>query len=163
MVKHNAIYANDYGSVVFKHTSFIASPEYVATGATIRGTKNDFKQTIGNKNEGLFWFGKNIKEAEEVILAESPIDIISYFCLKSGSPDNCFISLSGLFFPSSLKEFLPFKKKIILALDNPAFEKNPTAHEANLRLEEEIKLISPNVFREIPNFKDFNEDLIHAK
>lgn len=165
LVKHNAIYANSYGSVVFKHSSFLPddSGKFRTTGATVRGTKNKFKQTLGNKNEGLFWFGKPVKEAEGVILAESPIDIISYFCLKSGSPDNCFISLSGLFFPSSLKEFLPFKKKIILALDNPDFEKNPTAHEANLRLEEEIKLIFPNVIRGIPNFKDFNEDLIHAK
>lgn len=166
MVKHNAIYANSYGSVVFKHCSFLPddSGKFRTTGATVRGTKNKFKQTLGNKDEGLFWFGKPVKEAEEVILAESPIDIISYFSLKSGSPDNCFISLSGLSisFPSSLKKILSFKK-IILALDNPAFEKNPTANEANLRLEEEIKLISPNVFREIPNFKDFNEDLIHAK
>ena len=164
MVKHNAIYANDYGSVVFKHTSFTASPEYITTGATIRGTKNKFKQTLGNKSEGLFWFGKSVKEAKEVILAESPIDIISYFCLKSGSPDNCnncYISLSGISFPSSLKEILCFKN-IILALDNPDFEKNVSARAANLRLEKEIKLINPKVIREIPKLKDWNEDLKNA-
>lgn len=166
LVNHNAIYANSYGSVVFRHCSFIpgSNGKYKTTGATIRGTTNDFKQTLGNKNEGLFWFGKSIKEAKEVILAESPIDIISYFCLKSGSPDNCdncYISLSGISFPSSLKEFLHFKN-IILALDNPNFEKNAVAKEANLNIEKEIKLINPKVIREIPKLKDWNEDLKNA-
>lgn len=156
LINRNLIYANDYGSVVFLHTSFM--PEYIATGATIRATKGDFKQTIGTKNEGLFWFGQNIKEAETVIFAESPVDIISYYCLKSGSSDNCYVSLSGLFFPSRLKEFL-LGKKIILALDNPDFEKNMTAKEANLRLEKEIKLINSKVIRETPKLKDWNEDL----
>lgn len=164
LILHNAIYANKFGSVVFRHCSFIPGldGEYRVNGATIRGTYNKFKQTIGNKDEGLFWFGKNAKEAKEAVLAESPIDIISYFCLKDGSPDNCYISLSGLFFPSRLKELLRLKN-IILALDNPDFEKNMTAKTANLKLEKEIKEISKFVKRELPCNKDWNEDLIYKK
>ncbi len=160
LVKAGVIYSNKYSSVVFKHCSFI--PEYRITGATLRGTKNAFKQTIGNKNNGLFWFGKNAEEAERIIIAESPIDIISYYCLKGGCPNTCYISLSGISFPSSLERFLK-DKLVILATDNPAEEKNKTAAEANLRLENELKLINQNVMREIPLLKDWNEDLMFNK
>ncbi len=161
LVKHNAIYANSYGSVVFKHCSFI--PEYRVNGATIRGTYNKFKQTIGNKEEGLFWFGINVQEAKEVVVAESPIDIISYAVLKGINQNTCYtcyISLSGISFPSSLKNLLPLKN-IILAVDNPDFEKNATAKAANLKLEKELKEIGSFVNREIPRNKDWNEDLIY--
>lgn len=156
-IRHHAIYANKYGSVVFLHCSFI---EYRITGATIRGTNNNFKQTMGDKNDGLFWFGKNIKEAAQVILAESPIDLISYCCLKRAFSNNCYVSLSGIFLPSSLIELLK-DRNIILAIDNPACEKSAAAKEANIRLEERLREISGAVIRETPKNKDWNEDLIY--
>jgi hypothetical protein len=158
MIHKKAVYPNKYGSVVFLHCSFL--PPYKITGATIRGTHNNFKQTIGNKNKGLFWFGKNIKEAAQIILAESPIDLISYYCLKSASPEICYISLSGISFPSSLSDFLK-NKNIILATDNIAYEKSEAAREANLNIEKELKRTGGIVIREIPQYKDWNEDLIH--
>ncbi|MHB1661946.1 MAG: toprim domain-containing protein [bacterium] len=158
MLCKKAIYPNKYGSAVFLHCFFVQP--YNITGATIRGTKNDFKQTVGNKSEGLFWFGKNIKEAAQIILTESPIDLISYYCLKSASPEDCYISLSGISFPSSLSDFLK-NKNIILATDNPAYEKSEAAREANLKLEKELKRIGGIVIREIPQYKNWNEDLIY--
>lgn len=160
MIKIGAIYSNKYASVVFKHCSFI--PEYRITGATLRGTKNAFKQTIGNKNDGLFWFGNNVEEAERIIIAESPIDTISYFCLKGCCPNTCYISLSGISFPSSFQRFLK-NKLVILATDNPFKEKNKTAVKANSRLEKDLKSINQNVIREIPLLKDWNEDLMFNK
>ncbi len=163
LVKHNAIYANSYGSVVFRHCSLIPEEldgEYRVNGATIRGTHNKFKQTIGNKEEGLFWFGINVQEAKEVVVAESPIDIVSYAVIKGINQNTCYISLSGISFPSSLKNLLPLKN-IILAIDNPDFEKNATAKAANLKLEKELKEIGSFVNREIPHNKDWNEDLIY--
>lgn len=160
LIKHKAVYSNKYGSAVFPHCSFLQP--FTITGATIRGTYNNFKQTVGNKNDGLFWFGKNIEGASKIILAESPIDLISYCCLIGAYQDNCYVSLSGIFFPSSIADFLK-NKNIILAVDNPAFEKNEAARLANLNLEKDLKRISVKVLREIPENKDWNEDLINKK
>lgn len=63
------IWANPHGGVCFAKRDGLGS----ITGAVVRGTKSDFKQSIGSKTSGWFEVGKG----GIVAVAESPIDALS--------------------------------------------------------------------------------------
>ena len=82
------------GNVVFPHAD-----RHGLTGYELRNV--NFK-AIGSGTHKALWYSKNIREAMQIALCESPIDCMSHFQLHEG--DLAYVSLSGE--PSALQRDL---------------------------------------------------------
>lgn len=160
--KHGLVAEDKMKNVVFKWRD----SEGNLCGAEKRGTslekdKNSFRQITSNSKGG---FRLDIGIPNKLIIFESTIDALSYFDLKR--PENVRLqSLSGVnhteYFHDSLRDFVSHCTKtkrtdvsIILAVDNDS---------AGQRFIEEQKDLIGNLKIEVPQAKDWNEDLINLR
>lgn len=153
MEKDGVLRANSYGSAVFLHRD----PDGKYTGCTVRATRGDFKQSLGDKRGAWFQIGDNLREASTVVLTESPIDALSYAQLKPMSEPTCIVSLAGHTLPDELAEHLK-GKRIVIAFDNPVHEASPAAAKAGKDAIQKIKDLNPFAREDLPkDAKDWNE------
>jgi hypothetical protein len=92
------LWANKWGSCVFAHRDLSGEIH----GCSIRATVGDFKQTIGVKRNAWFSIGMPPAKAARLVLAESPIDALSFEVLGQNAVDDAIISMAGQSEPSAL-------------------------------------------------------------
>ena len=155
LYKSGRVYANDRGGVVFLHHDAHGQ----VGGATIKSA--NFSQCIGNKTGAWFYAGRPIDEAQRIAITESPIDAISYSVLH---PDKhlCVVSIAGQYIPEQLLATAE-GRPVIIAIDNPEFEKSTEASEITQGIVESTLAKCPNARLHTPMAKDWNDDLCAAR
>jgi hypothetical protein len=143
------VYANDRGGIVFMQKSIHGH----AIGASVRGVRSHFHQSLGSKLTAWFAIG-DIRTEAKVAVVESPIDALSYRALH---PDAAVASVGGNFVPHPLLVHLAGRKaEPIIALDN-----DPSGDDGARRAESiwnQFQTGRP-ISRMKPTLKDWNEDL----
>lgn len=122
------------------------------------GKKMRFRGIVPNSVNGM---GFNIIKGtpKKVIFFEASIDLISYLCLNKGDKklnDTLFVSMNGLkdVVVHTFLKLYPEIEEIVFAVDNDEAGKN---FIRKISESKELQDISHTV--EIPNTKDWNEDL----
>ena len=137
-----------HGNVVFLHNDRRGPCGYDRRGPAFKG--------IGQGVLKALWYSKNIREAKEIALCESPIDCMSHFQLHGG--DLAYVSLSGE--PSALQRDL-LTGLLLKAADRQAkvyaaFDNDPGGDKYS----EMMNLFSPEPLERLrPVTKDWNSDI----
>ena len=154
-VKNKMIYeSSDYHNAVFVGYDSSGKPRHAHKRGTV--TSNSYKANVaGSQPEYSFhWHGTS----DKIFLFEAPIDMLSYISMHKENwqehsyAASCSVSDRVLF--QCLKD-KPNIKNVFLCFDN-----DEAGQTANKRISD--KLNSMNIQNEIliPNYKDWNEDLI---
>lgn len=152
-----SIYANNHRpnpSLVFLHRTTSGS----VVGATLRDTRHesDFCPTLGNKLHSWFKVG-DLAQAPTVVAVESPIDALSYYCLKAARPtDLAVVSCSGATVPTDLMfQAYDARKSFVVAFDNDR------AGERGWQKawDETADWTGFKISSDCPRLKDWNDDL----
>lgn len=138
-------------------------------GAMLRGTNtHQYKQFKGlsegtDKNSSLFYFG-NTKSPKQIAVFEGAIDAISYATLlknrneRDSYKSTLYLATGGNGRTSALKFIEKYQnhiEQVLLCQDH-----DEAGNELAKKLENDIKEnLSINTKRELPDGKDFNEDL----
>ena len=163
--KSGRVYANDRGGVVFLHHDAHGQ----VGGATIKSTNpySHFAQCVGNKTGSWFYVGQPPRrpysadqDCLAIAITESPMDAISYSVLH---PEEhlCVVSVAGQYIPDQLLRIC-HGKKMIIALDNPAYEHSEQAAVISRGIIETTMAKCPHAHLHIPAAKDWNDDLCQA-
>lgn len=135
------VYADHLANLVFRREN---------GGAFLRGTSGPFKQTRGGKEAGPFLIDGL---EHETVLCESPIDAISYRALRPES--GRILALGGnLLSPGDVRKWI--RGEVVLA-----FDRDQAGEKMALRAVDELKGV--NMRRDVPDGKDWNEDLQMAR
>ena len=153
--KTGRIFANDRGGVVFLHHDEFGQ----LAGASIKSANpySHFSQCVGNKTGAWFHVGQTPSEASIIAITESPVDAISYHTLHP-QRELCVISVSGQYIPDELLRLCD-NKRIILAIDNSAFERSEQAAAITRRILATTLAKYPHAEIHTPTAKDWNDDL----
>lgn len=140
-----------HGNVVFLHYDRGGACGYDRRGPDFKAFGKDVKKAL--------WYSRNIREAKEIALCESPIDCFSHFQLHGG--DSAYVSISGT--PSALQRDLltgllakaaDRGVKVYSAFDNDA---------AGDEYAELMQLLSPQpLVRLRPIANDWSDDVKNA-
>ncbi len=164
LIDQNLIVQDKLNNIIFK---WMENGEIV--GATIQGTKpmengGYFKNIMENsKEDGAFYF--DVGQPNKIAFFESVIDGISYLQLKP-TENIRIVGLSGLkpqAVMNHLKQFLAYTQQHQLHIENViiAVDNDKAGKEFSMQWEhvigEEVLLF------EVPQKKDWNEDLIELK
>jgi hypothetical protein len=166
--RHDDIYANDLGGVVFLHRTVCGN----VAGATIRSLSPDskFRQCLGSKSSAWFTVGR-METASRVVIVESPIDALSWVALGQATLHDAVVSVSGSHVPELLIRYAEHtRKRLAFALDHDAAGKEGThrAYETHLNVCQDLQKAESDPFRPytgipeclLPKGKDWNEDLL---
>jgi len=151
------IYATTKGGVAFIHRNVDGED----VGLSIRSINHQsgFRLSIGKKTTGWFTVG-DLKEAKEIIVAESAIDALSLCCLNGLGPESSIVAVSGAFSPLTLLKHAWKNEAKIVAGD----DSDDAGLQAREKLREAWREITNGMgeFDEkIPLKKDWNEDLCY--
>ncbi len=141
------IYANQFGSAVFKHLDFQGNLK----GVTVRPSRDSkrFHMALGSKHEGFFRCGE--LDPDTFAIAESPIDAISYYQITGATA----YASGGTFIPQKLLEYaIENKSHIILAFDNDKEAQNPIERVSQMLRDHGIRFDRRASFS-----KDWNQDI----
>ena len=137
-----------HGNVVFLHNDRRGPCGYDRRGPAFKG--------IGQGVLKALWYSKNIREAKQIALCESPIDCMSHYQIHGG--DLAYVSISGE--PSALQRDL-LTGLLLKAADRQAkvysaFDNDPGGDKYS----EMMSLLSPEPLERLkPITKDWNSDI----
>jgi hypothetical protein len=153
------IYADSQHNAVFPRYAANGWERGEMTGASLRGTRGDFRGLSpgSQKDKGWFWFGLGKGEVQRVVLVESAIDALSFAALdKSNYKENKTVYLSadgaGAIPIKDLQAVIERGGQVIVGYD---------ADRAGEQMAWKVAQSLPRVTRLQPNCgKDWNEQLL---
>ena len=151
------IYSNNRGGIVFLHHDTNGG----VGGATIKSTSSKFSQCVGNKTGAWFHVGQPPQDCGPLAITESPIDAISYSVLHP-EENLCVVSIAGHYIPDQLLQACE-DKEVIIAIDNPAFERSQQAAKITREIIATTMAKRPHAHVLTPMAKDWNDDLCAAQ
>ncbi len=153
-----------YESAEHHNAMFVGRDEngktrHVAMRGTV--TEGSFRQTLPGSEKGysFHWLGGS----EKLYVFEAPIDLLSYITLHlEGWQEQNYVALCGVSAEpvERLLDACPQLSEVCLCLDSDEAGQNATHRIAKQLLEEWDGLM---VSAEVPELKDWNEDLIAAE
>lgn len=162
-VKEHMIKQDERGNIVFLHLN--EQDEIV--GADLNGTNTykRFKGVVGNSNPNYGWSIKLGKEAKEIFIFESPIDLMSYYQLFINEMDNVLLlSISGCEKIKVIRTYLNMYRSIEVikvSVDNDEAGNHCLNNIINMY--REFCIIDNREALKANNLKDFNELLSKEK
>lgn len=129
------------------------------TGASLRGTAGDNNTFKGlakgtKRNQGWFYFsqgGQSNDPIRRVVLAESPIDAMSFAVLdRNDSRRTLYLSTDGA--GQIPTEFLQQSKEVVVAYDND---------KPGIEMAQRVKSQLPNAVLITPSSVDWNQELVN--
>lgn len=162
-VKEHLIKQDMRGNIVFLH---LDEQEQIV-GADLNGTNTykRFKGVVGNSNPNYGWLIKIGKEVKEIIVFESPIDLMSYYQLFLNEMDNVLLlSISGCEKIKVIRTYLNINKSIKsikVSVDNDEAGNHCLNNIINMY--SDFCIIDNRKDLRANNLKDFNELLAKEK
>ncbi len=152
LVSSGDLWANRFGACTFAHRD----PSGGIRGCSIRGTKGDFKQALGDKTGAWFSVGAPVAKASHLVLTESPIDALSFAALEPLAETDAILSTAG---QTGCEQIIALGRPLILAQDaDEAGEQQASALAAAALLS------GLTVERRKPTRgKDWNEELTYDR
>lgn len=155
-IKNKTLYEDVKRNCVFIGNDESGNPKY----AGIRGTNTDvpFKGEIEGSNKA---FSFNLKgNSNSIYVFESPIELMSYLTLNRELEDKDYFLSLGCLAPVALEKYLSNNKEIeniSLCLNNDKWGRKASKEIKEL-FDKEYK-----VSIELPNLKDWNDELVNLK
>lgn len=163
LVKSGLLFqTKEYGNIVFPYMNFdnkIVGAELVGT------TQNKRFKKIDKNSDALTSYWIKIGEPKKLFVFESPIDLLSFLCLKERNKEllenSIFLSMSGLKY-SVVNEFLiHFKpEQLYICVDNPEMSNEKDTVSIENFMNHFPDPDGEKIIRLIPNKKDWNDDLL---